>query len=68
MIILVSVLTIVIVDYNQTKQSYELLLNEKLKVKELIETFKETYDYIKKNKEIMFEKLTEKQKLILCLL
>ncbi|MDH3737407.1 MAG: hypothetical protein OEQ94_10375 [Nitrosopumilus sp.] len=42
-IILGSALTIVIVDDNQTKLSYESLLNEKLQVEELINTFKEKY-------------------------
>jgi len=42
-IILGSALTIVIVDYNQTKLSYESLLNEKLQIEELINTFKEKY-------------------------
>ena len=42
-IILGSALVIVILDYNETRSSYDSLLNDKLQVDELIETFKEKY-------------------------
>lgn len=80
-IILVSALTLVIVDYNQTKLSYEFLLNEKLQVKELIETFKEKYSdreitefpdsngvpykYVAHTKNIDVELLLEKDRVVL---
>ena len=42
-VVLGSILTIFILDYDQTITSYESLLHEKLQVKDLITTFKEKY-------------------------